>query len=293
MRSSWRFLGVALVFLVLVSLGGCERLANFFGSITRRLEDISIENQAIEVGDIVDLEVTGLYSNETEEIMTSDLSWNTNDATVVTVSAGTVTGVAEGTAVVTVTYSGRNTFSDTAIITVAAAGTSDNIIYDAETNEPDAWLIVVDGVGSEMPFWDRSTDYAVSGSYSMKSVFTATGEPDAWGTGVQYTISSGPIDLSGTDGIAIQLQPNGVSGSVQLGLLDSDGTFFGTGAIAENAIPFGGSGWIRVAAPYVDMAVALWAPGTIAGFDLTSVAEFHIIFETGAGTVYVDDMSSY
>lgn len=90
----------------------------------------------VEVGKTVALGVTVTYSNGQTDTSGAGVTWSSSDATKATVNAGTVSGVAAGTATITATKDGK---SGTLSLTVKEVATAIKIYYKA-SSAPTIWL---------------------------------------------------------------------------------------------------------------------------------------------------------
>jgi hypothetical protein len=282
-------IGGTIVLAAFLVLSGCEQVADIFGTLTRRLEDIRIEDQRITAGATLELTVTGMYSDGSEETINTGLTWSSDSVGVATVTAGTVRGIAVGEATITVTHdAGRNTFDDTAIVTVLPLPF---VVDDFESGS--IWQSFPDGAGSTVSAPERSAEQAYGGTYSLKVTFSvATSGDNPWGVANVRTITGSPRDFSDYSSVSVKVQPNGANTNVILVLADSDGTQL-TSALATEAAPVSGTGWVTVSYDIADLVLAPWSfddPAVPEPFDLGAVEEFQIILSAGSGTVYFDDI---
>lgn len=116
------------------------------------LESITISpsSSSIEVNNSVNLTATATFSDSTTQDVTSSATWTSSDETVAIVdSNGVVTGVAAGTATITVTYQGQ-TASSSIIVTTPAPTTKALLVitmvngfekeYDLSMTEVNAFI---------------------------------------------------------------------------------------------------------------------------------------------------------
>ncbi len=88
------------------------------GTITFDSISITATDTSVDVGDTINITGIATYNNASQTNVTSQATWTSSNTSIATVNAGVVTGVAEGTAQITVTYNGE---SDSLTITVSEA----------------------------------------------------------------------------------------------------------------------------------------------------------------------------
>jgi Big-like domain-containing protein/carbohydrate binding protein with CBM11 domain len=281
---------ITICAVLVLTLSGCDAIMGFFSSLGLRLQSIHIDPQTIEVGENFDLSVIGVYDDGSEELIITDLTWESNKTEVATVTAGTVTAVSPGVAILTVTHEARRaTFTDTAEIEVVAARF---VVDDFEVDRlaEDFVLIADDASGGSIAV-ERSTDQYHDSDYSLEVTYDS-GAVASWGVGAIYLFQDDPLDLSGFTGVSIWIHPNGVTGALVLTIEDEDGTQLST-AVEPGPTDFSGNVWVEIAHPFSEMSVPTWAEGTVAGLEFTKVTVPQFILSDGAGVVYVDDFTFY
>ncbi|MBO8164259.1 MAG: S8 family serine peptidase [Brevibacillus sp.] len=92
---------------------------------------LSQENLVMQIGQSKQLDAAAIYTDDSEENVTSLASWTSSDEKIVMVDDGFVTAISEGTAVVTAAYKGK---SVSAAVTVTNG--DDYLEWPAKTNVP-------------------------------------------------------------------------------------------------------------------------------------------------------------
>lgn len=119
--------------------------------------------------------LTGTWSDNTQSAIT-DAAWTTSDATVATVTNGSITPVAVGTATITATKDGKT--ANVAVSVVAPGPFADaELSYYKDGDVPTTEKVLMAG-------WEGSGSLAIDGDGVLTATFN--GYPQWWGGGIAF-----------------------------------------------------------------------------------------------------------
>ncbi len=204
MKKIFSFMGLALVICLLLSgCGGSSNTQSSPAKTTPSLVRISITGPTalVAAGDTLQLQAVGTYSDGTNPTISSQVTWQTSDATIATIgNSGLVTGLKAGSITITATM---GTVSGTMAVVVSQAALSSIAV----SGTPSLTAGTGEQLTAQGTYADNSNQTITSQVMWQSSDNTiATVSNSGWLTAVNagsVTITASVGTVSGTEGIVV------------------------------------------------------------------------------------------
>lgn len=242
---------------------------------------VSPTSTTIVAGGTQQLSTTVLPSNATNKT----ISWTSSNTLVATVnSSGLVTGIAAGSATITVTTQDGNKTATSAITVTSnpAPVVIDKFEGYSGLNVNLQTAYVCNSSGNNFTVTLNDT-YKFEGSYGMQCAYTI-GTPDYAGV-----ISSISQNWNGRNNLSFWLKPDGSNRTLTIQFKEASGEYW------ESYYTFSGTTVTTIQIPFSGFVHPSWFSGGNGIKDLGSITEFSIYINQGSGstgssTIYFDNI---